>query len=90
MNDVYHNISLGVPDRYRAQSGVTITANASCGIIRRHCLQTTIYRDAAQSGSVYSDGSTGNRLLFKNVGNKKASLGADKSPIKNPFLEIAS
>ena len=33
MNDVYHHISLGVPERYRAQSGVTFTANASCGII---------------------------------------------------------
>ena len=43
INDAYLNISLGVPERYRAQSGVTITANASCGIIRRHCLQTTIY-----------------------------------------------
>ena len=42
INDVYHHISLGVPERYRAQSGVTITPNASCGIIRRHCLQTTI------------------------------------------------
>ena len=27
INDVYHHISLGVPERYRAQSGVTITAN---------------------------------------------------------------
>ena len=29
MNDVYHNISLGVPERYRAESGVTITASKS-------------------------------------------------------------
>ena len=27
INDVYHNISLGVPERYRAQNGVTIIAN---------------------------------------------------------------
>ena len=48
INDVYHNISLGVSERYRAESGVTITANASCGNIRRHCLQTRICTLIAQ------------------------------------------
>ena len=32
INDVYHNISLGVPERYRAESGVTITANKGAGL----------------------------------------------------------
>ena len=32
INDVYHNISLGVPERYRAESGVTITAGNRAGL----------------------------------------------------------
>ena len=64
MNDVYHNISLGVPERYRADSGVTITANASCGNIRRHCLQTRICTLIAQKAVGFGWASSGFDAAF--------------------------
>ena len=48
INDVYHHISLGVPDRYRAQSGVTNTTTLRASLAAGPPRQTTIYLLAAE------------------------------------------
>ena len=42
INDVYYNISLGVPERYRAKSGVTNTATLRASLAAGPPRQTTI------------------------------------------------
>ena len=44
ISDAYLNISLGVPERYRAESGVTNTTTLRASLAAGPPRQTTIYR----------------------------------------------